>query len=172
MGYFFDWFCMKIISVIWTLSKFMFISGWYVVWTLFLKKFKFVRELLGTNSETEVQEKPKRSRGKLRRDWSTSEVFELSCNRTFCDTFLWWCVHSRSCASKIDRRIILCGRYFSLSANDLTECKMYGSTCDCALGWKTWEHFKGCDHWCNIVTESLHVLTHTLLVMFKGLLCI
>ncbi|WAR12112.1 hypothetical protein MAR_026292 [Mya arenaria] len=41
-------------------------TGWYVIWTLFLKKFKFVRELLGTNdSETDVtSDRARKSRGK------------------------------------------------------------------------------------------------------------
>ncbi|KAL4234352.1 protein of unknown function (DUF4750) [Mactra antiquata] len=42
--------------------------GWYVVWTLFLKKFGFVRELLGVNGpETSTKEKTQRTR-KTRKD--------------------------------------------------------------------------------------------------------
>lgn len=147
----------------------MFISGWYVVWTLFLKKFKFVRELLGTNSETDVQEKPKRSRGKLRRDWSSSEVYNCSCNQTFCDMFLRQCVHSRWCAIK-DRP----GSYLTWKtlANDLTECKMYGSTCNCALGWKAWKawnHLKDVII-CAILLQNHCMCWQTLFIMFWRLL--
>lgn len=42
----------------------LFFSGWYVVWQLFLSKFKFLRELVGDAStpqaETEPSEKSKR----------------------------------------------------------------------------------------------------------------
>ena len=39
------------------------------MWTLFLKRFKFVRELLGTNeNDNKDTEKPKKTKSKLRRD--------------------------------------------------------------------------------------------------------
>ncbi|KAH3770228.1 hypothetical protein DPMN_171512 [Dreissena polymorpha] len=39
-------------------------TGWFVIWKLFLSKFKFVKELLGTNeSDTDLgTERPRRSR--------------------------------------------------------------------------------------------------------------
>lgn len=43
--------------------------GWYVVWKLFLSRFKFVRELLGENSPESKETKPRRPRNKLRHDW-------------------------------------------------------------------------------------------------------
>ena len=39
------------------------------MWTLFLKRFKFVRELLGTNgNDSKDTEKPKKTKSKIRRD--------------------------------------------------------------------------------------------------------
>ncbi len=29
------------------------ISGWFIVWKVFLSRFKFVRELLGTNNDSQ-----------------------------------------------------------------------------------------------------------------------
>ncbi|KAL5022205.1 hypothetical protein ScPMuIL_001360 [Solemya velum] len=42
--------------------------GWYIVWILFLSKFKFVRELLGTNGSESPDEKLKKSKTKSRKD--------------------------------------------------------------------------------------------------------
>jgi hypothetical protein len=46
------------------------ISGWYLVWKLFLSRFKFVRELLGTDrGDSPERDTPKRPRRKVRTDW-------------------------------------------------------------------------------------------------------
>ncbi|OWF38035.1 Small integral membrane protein 13 [Mizuhopecten yessoensis] len=44
--------------------------GWFIVWKLFLSRFKFVRELLGTNGSESAkeEEKVRKTRTKVRRD--------------------------------------------------------------------------------------------------------
>ena len=56
------------------------VSGWYVIWTLFLKKFKFVRELLGS-SDSDVDasaDKTRRPKTKIRRDWRVVPGFHAN----------------------------------------------------------------------------------------------
>ena len=46
----------------------IFIAGWYLVWKVFLSRFKFIRELFGSNGGEKTEEKVKRTRSKLRKD--------------------------------------------------------------------------------------------------------
>ena len=46
----------------------VYFSGWYLVWKLFLSKFKFVQELLGKNEGEKEEVTTKKPRTKVRRD--------------------------------------------------------------------------------------------------------
>ncbi|XP_065171832.1 small integral membrane protein 13 [Atheta coriaria] len=46
---------------------FLILLGWYIVWKLFLSRFKFVRELLGGGSTEEQQEREKDTRSRPKR---------------------------------------------------------------------------------------------------------
>lgn len=44
-----------------------FFSGWYIVWKLFLSRFRFVRELLGGVSEAQIASDSRDGRSKVRK---------------------------------------------------------------------------------------------------------
>lgn len=50
-----------VLSIVFALMLVLFLVGlgWYVVWKLFLSRFKFVRELLANNGCSEVQGTPR-----------------------------------------------------------------------------------------------------------------
>uniref|UniRef100_A0A8C7H369 Small integral membrane protein 13 n=1 Tax=Oncorhynchus kisutch TaxID=8019 RepID=A0A8C7H369_ONCKI len=50
----------------WTFLTFVLFgsSGWYVVWQLFLSKFKFLREMLGDTGSPQTETQPSESKSK------------------------------------------------------------------------------------------------------------
>lgn len=65
----FEVFLTFFIIVVALVAVILFIAcGWYLVWKLFLSKFKFVQELLGKNESEQAEVSPKKPRTKLRKD--------------------------------------------------------------------------------------------------------
>lgn len=52
---------------VYTQPLIFFVSGWYIVWKLFLSRFKLIRELLGVMNESASIEELKNNRTKSRK---------------------------------------------------------------------------------------------------------
>lgn len=52
---------------VYTQTLIFFVSGWYIVWKLFLSKFKLIRELVGVMNESASIEELKNNRTKVKK---------------------------------------------------------------------------------------------------------